>query len=112
MDPTTNIAIAWEILFQDKYDEILNPNKPENTARANAEDKKKTADFRRFVEGQGKILFDTWKKDIREKVLLLLSNPKVDECNCTICSSVREIRYVLHLCISAEQIINQQKKGD
>ena len=107
---TSNIAIAWELLFQDKYDEILDPNKPENTARSNAERKKKTDEFRKFAEGSGKLLYDTWKQDIRTKVLQLLANPKVDECNCHICSSVRGLRYILHLCISAERIINTQKK--
>jgi len=106
----SNISIAWELLFDSKYDDILNPNLPQNTARMNAEQKKKANDFKKFVEGEGRVLFDQWKKDIREKVLQLLSNPKVDECNCHICSSVRELRYILHLCISAERIITEQKE--
>ena len=106
----SNLTVAWRLLFDEEYDNILDPNKPEDTARMNATEKKKATDFKKFATGQGKPLFDRWKKDIREKILQLLSSPEIDECGCKICSSVKELRYILHLCISAEQIINSQKE--
>jgi len=98
--------VVWEILFGEAPERIPNPNLPENTAHLNAKQKQEKERLRHFIEGQGKVLFERWKKQIRTDVMKLFG--KVDNnCNCEVCWEIRKIRNIFELILEAETIINQ-----
>lgn len=101
-------ALAWELLFNEKYESIPDPNKPENSAYLNAIQQQRIDSIRHFAMGNGKILYDEWKKKVRSETLALLTIPKSELCNCAACMILREIRPRLELIIEAENILKKE----
>lgn len=99
--------IAWATLFGDDLDTMLDPNKPENEARLNAEQKQKKESFRQFYTGPGKPFFDHVKYDIRMKMYNLIMLSEVD-CKCELSNTIREMRIFLKMLASAESLTKNQ----
>lgn len=104
-------ALAWELLFGEKYESIPDPNKPENSAYINAIQQQRIDSIRHFAMGSGKVLYDEWKKKIRSEVLALLTVPKKELCNCTVCMILKEIRPRLEMIIEAEQLLSNERNN-
>lgn len=104
-------ALAWELLFGEKYESIPDPNKPENSAYINAIQQQRTDSIRHFAMGTGKVLYDEWKKKIRSEMLALLTVPKSGLCNCVPCMILREIRPRLELIIEAEELLSLERNN-
>jgi len=105
-----NLVTLWGVLFNEEYEDILDPNKPENTARMKVESEIKKDKFRKFIEGIGKGFFDETGKELKKKLVALISSPAVEECNCRICIDLREIRYITQFLIKAEMILSEKEK--
>ena len=103
-------ALAWEVLFGEKYETVPDPNKPENVSYYNAKKRERNEKLRLFCTGQGKVIYDEWKKKIRAETLALLTIPKTSLCNCMTCLILREIRPRLELILEAEDIL--KREGD
>ena len=101
-------ALAWEILFGDKYESVPDPNKPENSAFINATKQQRKDSIKHFAIGGGKVIYDEWKKRIRSETLALLTIPKSELCNCTACMIIREIRPRLELIVESESILSSE----
>ena len=101
-------ALAWEILFGDKYESVPDPNKPENSAYINAMQQQRKDSIKHFAIGGGKVIYDEWKKRIRSETLALLTIPKSELCNCTACMIIREIRPRLELIVESESILSAE----
>jgi hypothetical protein len=104
-------SLAWELLFNEKYESIPDPNKPENSAYLTAVKQQRNDSIKHFANGSGKVLYDEWKKKIRSETLALLTVPKAELCNCTACMILREIRPRLELIIEAETILSNERNN-
>ena len=103
-------AIAWKVLYNEDFEEIPNPNLPENSARINVERKQRREAISRFVTGQGKPIFDEWRKQIKSKNLALISTPDKLMCLCPACNQIRDIRSRLEMILEAEMVLREQKE--
>ena len=104
------VALAWELLFNEKYDSVPDPNKPENSSYINAMRKQRTDSIRHFAMGGGKALYDEWVRKVRSETIALLTVPKTALCNCTACMILREIRPRLELIIEAERRLSEERQ--
>jgi len=100
--------LAWNLLYNEDFEQILDPNKPENTARMNADQRAENEKLRVFVEGPGKVLIDKWKKQIKSDMLSLLAMPEQKtQCHCYACQIIQRVRNKFELLLEAEYIINK-----
>jgi len=104
-------ALAWEILFGEKYESIPDPNKPENSAHINAIRQQRLDSIKHFAMGSGKVIYDEWKKKVRSETLALLTIPKTEFCNCVACMILKEIRPRLEMLIEAENILSSERNN-
>ena len=104
------IALAWKVLYDQPFDEIPDPNKPENTARLNILKKQKQEALQRLVDGPFKPIMADWKDQIRRLNLWLLFGTDVNECSCKTCAAIRNIRSKLQLMQEIQQSL--EKKED
>jgi len=109
MDNNSAAALAWEILFGEKFESVPDPNKPENTAYINALRKQRADALGAFAIGGGKVLFDEWKKKIRSETLGLLVIPENTLCGCPACMILREIQPRLKLILEVETILSDER---
>ncbi len=86
------------------------PNKPENVAYINAKRKERKEAFRRLIDGSGKVLFEEWKKKIRNNNLAMLFIPADQLCNCTACTLIRDVQGMFKLWMEAETILTEEEK--
>jgi len=90
--------ITWLTLFgEDFFDSDLqgiDPNKPENIPRINAMRKSKIQRLQNFMAGQGSILFDHLKVEIRRGVLDLIVGEETN-CTCPKCMRLNLIKMKL-----------------
>lgn len=98
--------VAWETLFGDKVGDMPDPNKPENQARLNAEQKERKEAFRRFANGPGKVFFEHVKYSLRRDLYQLVMFSEID-CNCALGNKIREIRIYLKMLANAEQLAKE-----
>ncbi len=104
------VALAWELLFNEKYESIPDPNRPENSAYINAVRKQRTDSIRHFAMGGGKVLYNEWMRKVRSETIALLTVPKTSLCNCPACMILREIRPRLELILEAENILSEDRQ--
>ena len=102
-------ALAWEVLFGEKYEIIPDPNRPENSAYIAAMQRQRADSIRHFAMEGGKVIYDEWRKKVRAEMLALLTVPKLSLCNCIACMIIREIRPRLELILEAEQILSERE---
>jgi hypothetical protein len=107
--PDTGMALAWMLLYGDKMEQPINPNKPENLPRLKALEKQRREQLSRFVEGVGKPIIDVWKKQVREQNLALLATPYDKMCACPACLILRQIKPKLEMVTELEMILSEGK---
>jgi len=98
--------IAWKTLFGEEFEDIPDPNKPENVPLINAMRKANIEKFKRFAGGTGKVLFEQWQKELRSGVFELLLNAD-NKCMCPVGIQVYKLQYLLRLIVKAQNIINK-----
>lgn len=101
--------LGWKILFNEDYESIPDPNKPENTAFINAKQKQRREELLRFVEGSGKVLYDRWSEKIKRNVLSLIVSPGTD-CNCINCLQIKKVQHLFELLLEAQEVIETKNK--
>ncbi len=106
------VALAWELLFNEKYESVPDPNKPENSSYINAMRKQRAESIRLFAMGNGKVLYDEWIRKVRAETIALLTVPKTSLCNCIACMVLREIRPRLEMILEAESILAEEKNKE
>jgi len=97
--------IAWKTLFGEEFENIPDPNKPENTAYINAMKKANVDKFKKFANGAGKVMFEQWQRELRYGVHELLTTPI--DCNCIMSLQLYKLQYLLRLIVKAQNIINK-----
>ncbi|MCP4262816.1 MAG: hypothetical protein GY774_35705 [Planctomycetes bacterium] len=107
---TKYTELGWRLLFNEDYESIPDPNKPENTAHITAMQKAHREELLRFVEGSGAPLYNRWRTKIKRKVLGLVAMPPGHDCNCFICLQIREIQYLFSLLLEAQEVIEAKNK--
>ena len=100
--------LGWQILFNEEYESIPDPNLPENTAYINAKKEESRQDLLRFVNGSGKPLYDRWRDKVKKNTLALIASP-IKDCNCMSCLQIRQIQYLFQLLLEAEEVLSEDK---
>ena len=98
---------AWRFLYDEDLEKQLDPNKPENNARANARKKELKQQYDVLMRGPGKVLFEQWKKKLRSMNLGLFSLPTNELCACTSCLIIREMQSIMKLWMDAETVMKE-----
>jgi hypothetical protein len=101
--------IAWFVLFDEEYENIPDPNKPENIPYMKAKQKERAENLRRFYAGQGKVLFDSLKMQLKTRMMALLYAEPEKQCLCPVCALLREARSRLDLLVEAESILSEKE---
>ena len=108
-------ATMWKLLYDGDFDEVPNPNKPEDTARFNVVKKQRSEQLARFFKGPGAPVLEIWKKALKTKNMYLLYGIDLTKCDCK-CEAVltiRDMRNVLDRIREMENILqdaNPDKK--
>jgi hypothetical protein len=100
-------ATYWRVLYGEEYEQIPDPNKPENTVWHRAKKQERATKFKNFVKGPGSVLFDEWQKKVKQDIAALLAIPPQSLCNCPACMIVRDTRKYLELLVEAEQVLTE-----
>ena len=108
-DDLSAVALAWKLVFNEEYEEIPDPNKPENTAYFNARQQERKDSIKRFLNGSGKVLYDRWNNDIKKETMSLLFMPKEKYCTCAACLILRDLRSKVEMVLEAEKILHETK---
>lgn len=109
IDPQSLGVIAWKTLFGEDYEDIPDPNKPENSAYINAKAKEYNERFKQFVEGSGSILFDKWQSRVRAGIFNIMTG-KVPHCECSLSREVEQLQFLFKLLAEAQAITENQDK--
>jgi hypothetical protein len=99
-----NTAIAWKILFGEDFQTILDPNEPSNLPRIKADNLARLESLERFMNGQGRVLFEQWRVALRVGLLSLLETPD-EACHCSSCVKLMRLRMIYKLWFEAQQIL-------
>jgi len=100
-------TLVYKLLFGDVYKTTIDPNKPENVPRINAMLEAEREEKKRFWEGPGKVLFDSWQAKVRNGAFELITKPDL-ECNCKTCLKIKELSMLIKLLADAEITINKE----
>jgi hypothetical protein len=107
---TKYTELGWKLLFNEDFQSIPDPNRPENSAHITAVQKKRREELLRFVEGSGAILYNRWSDKIKRKILGIVAMPAGHDCNCVICLQIREVQYLFGLLLEAQEVIETKNK--
>jgi hypothetical protein len=117
---TKYTELGWKLLFNEDFQSIPDPNRPENSAHITAVQKKRreellrfvegSGELLRFVEGSGAILYNRWSDKIKRKILGIVAMPAGHDCNCVICLQIREVQYLFGLLLEAQEVIETKNK--
>jgi len=99
-------AIVWKTLFNEEQERLPDPNKPENTARINAEMKAKARRFKAFVEGPGKPFFEEIQNNIRWGMYSMLIADSI-QCGCPFCYTRNKLQWQTKLLAKAFNVIKE-----
>lgn len=102
------IALAWKILYDEPYEEVPDPNRPENIPYLKAMKKQKQEALQQFLDGPGKPLLEEWQKRIKGTNLQLLFGVDVYKCSCDACLMLRDIRNILLLIQEMKQTLEKK----
>ena len=108
-EATAQVALAWKILYDEPYEEVPDPNKPENIPYSKAMKKQKQEALQQFLDGPGKPLLEEWQKRIKGTNLQLLFGADVYKCTCDACLLIRDIRNLLLLMQEMRQTLEDKK---
>ncbi len=92
-------------MFGEDPEDIPDPNKPENIPYINALKKQRVDSFKRFAEGQGKVLFEQWQMELRTGLHNVLTGDDGKQCTCPLSFKMGQLRYLLKLICNAQEIL-------
>ena len=101
--------IVWESLFGERFEEVLDPNLPENEPRLRAKQQIKLEAFANFCKGVGEPFFTEIQTKLRKGVFELLTQPSKG-CSCESCVSIIKLTEQLKLLALAHYTIQETKK--
>jgi hypothetical protein len=111
MAEVDNTSMAWEILFNEKYENIPDPNKPENIPFFAARKRERAESLDRLLSGAGKVLFEQWRGKLKRGTLSLLVAPDDNTCHCSNCMELRKLRMIFELWMEAQRVLEDKPKG-
>jgi len=106
---TSKINTAWKILYGLDFEEIRNPNQPENEPYFKAKRQEKLDAFEYLKKSKASVIFDMWADNIMKNNMAILFTPDSQLCGCTVCSQVRSIRETLGLWVQTETLLKKEK---
>lgn len=107
MDKSTEML--WFILYDEEREKIPDPNKPENMVYHKAKKQERADKIKVFMNGPGAVLFNEWKKKVKQNQASMIAIPEKEMCNCTACLILRDTRKYLELLMEAERILSENK---
>lgn len=104
-------SLAWLILYGEEFENIPDPNKPENQAHFAAKRQLRADQFKALMKGPGKVLFDQWSDDIKKLNIMLITDGRIGGCGsvCPMVVMLSEIKSKLKLWLEAESIVNENR---
>lgn len=96
------------VLYGEELETVPDPNQPENVVHYKAKSRERAEKFKRFMVGEGSVLFAEWRKKVRTNQARLLSIPEKDMCKCDACIIIRDTRKYLELLLEAEQLLSKK----
>lgn len=94
-------------MFGEDYEDIPDPNRPENVPHIKAVKQQKIDAFKRFAEGPGKVLFEQWQNDLRIGMFdLMTSDPS--GCTCGMTYKLNNLQYLLKLICKAQAVLESK----
>lgn len=99
--------VAWKVLFGEDYEDIPDPNKPENSAYINAKRKENIEKFKRFVEGPGSVIFEKWQSRVRVGIFNIMTRDH-SGCTCGLTYEVDRLQFLFKLLAEAQAITEKQ----
>ncbi|MDD3984246.1 MAG: hypothetical protein PHU54_09995 [Candidatus Omnitrophica bacterium] len=109
MPEIDSTQIAWGILFDEKYEDIPDPNKPENIPYFTARKRERAESLERLINGPGRVLFEQWRGKLKRGLLALLVAPDDPACHCSSCMMLRKMRIIFELWIEAQRVLEDGK---
>ena len=103
-------SIAWKILYNEEYENIPDPNKPENIPYIAARKRERAESLERLISGPGRVLFEQWRGKLKRELLALLVAPDDLACHCSSCMSLRKLRIIFELWLEAQRVLEEKPK--
>ncbi len=99
--------IAWKTLFGEDFEDMPDPNKPENVAYYKAKQKEKAEKLTRFFKGPGNILFEKWQARVRSGMFSLMTQ-SIPHCECNLSKEIRELQYLVKLLAESTMVMENK----
>lgn len=106
IESQTLATIAWMTLFGEAFEEIPDPNKPENVAYHGAKKKEASEKLKRFFEGPGSILFERWQSRVRSGIFSVMTQ-NIPSCDCQLTREIKEMQYIFKLLAEAQMAMEE-----
>lgn len=103
-------SIAWKILFDEEYEKVPDPNRPENLPLISAKKRERAESLERLITGTGRVLFEQWRGKLKRGLLALLVTPDDGACHCPACVSLRKLRMIFELWMEAQRVLEEKPK--
>ncbi len=102
-------SIAWKILFSEDFEQIPDPNRPENIPYIAAKKRERAESLERLLTGTGRVLFEQWRGKLKRELLALLVAPDDGSCHCSACMILRKLRMIFELWLEAQRVLEEKK---
>ncbi len=103
-------SIAWRILYGEDYEQIPDPNRPENIPLITAKKRERSESLERLITGTGRVLFEQWRGKLKRELLALLVAPDDGSCHCSACMILRKLRMIFELWMEAQRVLEEKPK--
>jgi hypothetical protein len=101
-------SIAWKILYNEDFEQIPDPNRPENIPLIAAKKRERAESLERLITGTGRVLFEQWRGKIKRELLSLLVAPDDGACHCSHCMTLRKLRMIFELWLEAQRVLEEK----
>lgn len=102
--------IAWYILYGEEFEQIPDPNRPENLPYISARKRERAESLERLLTGPGRVLFEQWRGKLKRELLALLVAPDDGSCHCSACMILRKLRMIFELWMEAQRVLEEKPK--
>lgn len=101
-------SIAWKIVFGEDYEQMPDPNRPENIPLILAKKRERAESIERLMTGTGRVLFEQWRGKIKRGLLALLVAPDDGTCHCSACILLRQLKMIFELWLEAQRVLEDK----
>jgi hypothetical protein len=105
-------SIAWKIIFNEDFEKIPDPNRPENIPLIAARKRERAESLERLISGTGRVLFEQWRGKLKSGLLSLLVSPDENACHCSSCMQLRKLRMIFELWLEAQRVLEENVKHE